>query len=105
MTHFIVVFAASFIAILLEYVTRKHFFPTWIEGFYIFIPFSILLSFLLYTAFSNRDETYLGVWILFYTLNMFMRTTCSCTLLGEPLTANTVIGLILVTLGAFLVKQ
>ena len=103
--HTLVVFLASLIAIFLEFVVRKQYFPTWVTGFYIFIPFSLILSFLLYTAFSNRTESYLAIWVLFYTFNILMRIVCSTALLGEALTPNIVIGLVLVTLGAYLVRN
>ena len=103
--HLVVVFLASLIAILLEVVTRKGYFPTWLSGYYFFIPLSVLLSYLLYTAFGNKAEGYLAVWVLFYTLNVMMRTACSVGLLGEELTPNIIIGISLVMLGAYLVRN
>ncbi len=103
MSWIIYSFLANLGAIALEYLYRLGFFSSFWKALPFILPVAIAIQFGLYGAFS-KAPSYLLAWAVFFTGNAILRSLVSFVLLNEPVEIVKILGLVLIGLGAYLIK-
>ena len=94
---------ANLAALTLEWIYRARVFPSWWDGWWVMLPLAAAVQVGLFYSFRSAPSL-LVAWSTFFLVNAALRLFLSYQVLKEPLTPGITLGLVLVIIGALLLR-
>lgn len=94
---------ASASAVSLEYVFRARLFSSYLSGWWLFVPAGLIIQAMLFYSYRDAPK-FLVAWSVFFVVNIAGRIILSTVLLHEVFAPSMGIGLLLVVVGAVLIR-